>query len=463
MKARGPFWLREGGLFVLAAGTLLLIRGLADRNPYELVLGGASCVLWLGVFLAGFFAARRLALIQPGWISPAPLTAGSGRDLPGERREGAPHLITGLEAPAPWFFRLHFQVRGKLDLAKGRSYDFTAEAAASGDGPVRLAIGFPLSGIFHGTGRCRLRDVFGLFSFPCGAALHRSLPVLPAPFRRKPLLRIDPFSGAEDKQSRSQSDEERYYMREYAPGDRFRDINWKTSERLASLITRISPQTQEKTHVIHIAFRTYGPFSAPSLRALWILDRTKARLILFLRTLREEHPNFIFHIMSAGEERMVQTEEELDAFIRDMAGMPYAPFGAPGGGPAAQAGSVASGAETAGAGELYIFSTSYDTALPALILSRGDAPSYLYLTVPRRATGTFLSGGKTPAGREAPSGREAPHGGLPGESALYIRDILKEAFIPAPGFLSCRKVPVQAASPVPRRGGLDIEYAELRL
>jgi hypothetical protein len=397
---------------VLAAGLAVLVRGLAYRNPYELVLAGMGLSVWLWLFFTGWTCSRRLARLAPGWQAPLPLAAGAG---------GEAHIITGLDAALPYFFRLHFVVRGEFSPARGKRFLVSAEVSG-GEGAAALNLVFPLSGVFQGRGLCRLRDVFGFFSFPCGTVLHRSLNVRPAPFHRRPSLRIDPFSGAEDKQSRSQTDEERYYMREYAPGDRFRDINWKTSERLSTLITRISPHTQEKTRLVRVALRNHGPAPAP-LSSLWLLDRTKARLMVFLRTLREEHANFIFHITTARDERFVESEEDMEAFFDDLAGMSFAP-----------------GASAAPPGELYIFSTACDTGLAAFLASR-DAPSYLYITMP---------------------GRFRPRAGRDEIAALRVSGILQEGFIPLWGFSGGRKAAGITSVPRPGRGGLEITYAEIR-
>jgi hypothetical protein len=416
-----PACFKAGGLFVLLAGLGICIRGLAYRDPYQIVLAGLALALWLALFLAGLFGSKRLELLVPGWLAPVPLAAGGGG--------GAAHTITGLDAKVPYFFRLHFIVRG--NFSSGAGSRFLVSSEVSGGGPeARLSLNFPMSGIFHGQGLCRLRDVFGFFSFPCGPVLHRSLPVQPAPHRKKPLLRIDPFSGSEDRQSRSQTDEERYYMREYAPGDRFRDINWKTSERLATLITRISPHTQEKTKLIYLAFRNYGP--GKGLLASWLLDRTKARLAVFLRTLKEEHPEFIFHISTAGGERTVQSTEEVEAFLDELAGMDFQP---------AAAGFSAEDADKA---ELYLFSTSCDMALASLLASRGESLSHLFITVP------------------------AWRGG--GEKVVFrARNIFAEGFLPVSGFSPPGRWFRRGGNgddfpvPVPGKGSLEITYAEVRL
>ena len=95
-------------------------------------------------------------------------------------------------------------------------------------------------------------------------------------------------------------------MREYAPGDRFRDINWKSSERIDTLITRISPDNQEKVSRLEVYFRNFGPAgekgkSRAALKDLWLLDRAKARLAQFLRTVKEEHASFVFHVLTAQD------------------------------------------------------------------------------------------------------------------------------------------------------------------
>ncbi|MDR1179859.1 MAG: DUF58 domain-containing protein [Spirochaetales bacterium] len=437
---------KAGGLFVFLAALGIGIRGLAYRDPYGIVLAGIALVVWLALFFAGFFGSRRLASLTPGWLAPLPLVAGGG---------GTAHVITGLEAGVPYFFRLHFVVRGNFSPGLGSRFFVSAEAGGGGS-ETSLSLNFPMSGIFHGRGGCRLRDVFGFFSFPCGPVLHRSLPVQPAPWHKKAVLRVDPFSGAEDKQSRSQTDEERYYMREYSPGDRFRDINWKSSERLATLITRISPHTREKTKLVYLAFRNYG--QGKGLFSFWLLDRTKARLALFLRTLKAEHPEFIFHISAAGGQWMVESEEEIESFLDELAGMGFQPPDAGlGAGADSEADSAGGSGGTAGS-ELYVFSTSCDAALASVLASRGERISHLFVTVPAergsRDTAVFRLGsvfteGFFPVSGFFPCGCAPWRGPLRG-GALRVDRLRRAA---AGGF------PV----PVPAKGSLEITYAEVRL
>jgi hypothetical protein len=336
------------------------------------------------------------------------------------------------------------RIRGRFDLGGGRRIDVREDFRLEEDGTGDFRIRFPLSGVFHASGRLIVRDVFGLFAFAAGTEVHRSFPVLPAPHGRKPRLRVDAFSGTEDKQNRRSADEERYHMREYAPGDRYRDINWKTSNRLAALVTRISPFAQEKTRLVRVDFRPYGPASRPPLAALWTLDRVKARLLVFLRTLRDEHPEFVFQVRTAAGEREIASPEELEAYAADLAGMSFSAA------PAADAlsdGAAAGESPGLSGGELFLFSTACDTFLPVFLASRGDRPTHLYMTLPSR------------------------RGGEPGTEPeiLFVRDLFRLGLPGGWGFSAGsprRGRPghpaVLASVPRPLRGAVDASYAETR-
>jgi hypothetical protein len=156
-------------------------------------------------------------------------------------------------------------------------------------------------------------------------------------------------------------------MREYAPGDRFRDINWKSSERIDTLITRISPDNQEKVTRIEVWFRNYGPPRA-SIGDLWLLDRAKARLAWFIRSVKEEKASYIFHIRSATGDWELKEQEQIDDFLEELAVLPFYPV---------QNKDALNQAE--GTGELYVFSTAYDAALPSF-LSMQSRPLTLFLS-----------------------------------------------------------------------------------
>ena len=348
------------GFAVLAICIVILIRSLSARNSYEVVLSSGFLLLLFILGVTGLRKSRKLESLEPGWKPPFPMTANAGEDT----------LITGLDAPVPLFFRLHFIVRGRFFPAGSSGWcPVLAETSVSrGEAAARLPFDFPISGVFQGDGFCRLRDIFGFFSFSCGITQRRTVKVRSAPCYGKK-VHITAQSGAEDKRSKTSSDEERYYMREYTPGDRFRDINWKSSEKIDTLITRISPDNQEKVSRIEVYFRNYGPANRPSLEALWLLDRAKSRLSQFLRSLKEEQASYIFHVHTAGGSREIEDQDDLEAFLEELAGFSFSP-------PQNEA------AVLQGAGELYVFSTACDFGLPGFILACNPRPVSLFMIQP---------------------------------------------------------------------------------
>ncbi|MDR2500950.1 MAG: DUF58 domain-containing protein [Treponema sp.] len=426
-----PFF-TPAGLALILLGPGLLIRSLAGRNAYEIILGAAilGCCLVLG--LSGAWGARRLAALEPGWKPPLPLTANAAAEM----------AVTGLDWPVPWFFRIHFVVKGRFFPSGSRPgcWVYAETSASRGAATALLGLVFPLAGVFQGEGRCRLRDLFGFFSFPCGTAQRRTLTVQSAPCLKK-TFRIDAHAGAEDQRMKSASDMERYYMREYAPGDRFRDINWKSSERIDALITRISPDNQEKVCRIEVYFRNFGPgsrppktsgsgaSSGPSWGDLWLLDRAKARLAQFLRALKEEQASYVFQVRSAQEVWELRGADELEAFLETLAGLPFCPSGNE---------DAFSLALDSSAGPLYVFSTACDAGLPAFLLARQPKPVFLFFIQP-------------------PSGGEARV-----VERLSLSNFPAQGFFPLPQWPRFRSSRALRPPQLPN-SGITIDYAKVGL
>ncbi|MDR0512856.1 MAG: DUF58 domain-containing protein [Treponema sp.] len=420
------------GALVLVICLLVLVRALAALNAYEIVLSLAALALMGTLFLVGRLAVRRLSALEAVWQIPLPLTASSSRSW----------SVSCQGVNVPHFFRLHFLLRGKF-FPQGCAPSCLVFAETSASGllkshsalPAKLDVSFPLGGVFQGETSCRLRDIFGLFSFPCGLALKQTLNVRSAPIGDQP-LRLDALSGAEDRRSKSSNDEERYYMREYAPGDRFRDINWKSSERINTLITRISPDNQEKVTRIEVVFRNCSPSAkAPALADLWLLDRAKARLVWFLRRVREENGSYIFHIRSIGANWELNSDEEIDMFLEELPSVPFFP-------PPSEANTL-----PPSNGEVYIFSTTCDSALQAFISSLSGRPFSLFLAQSANPKKSVLQ--KLKAGSESE----------PNAQHLFYRDFLSGCFLPNPRWL---KKP--SANQLHVSGGrVMIDYAETLL
>jgi hypothetical protein len=389
MPARFRLIFTPAGGVVLVLSIIILVRSLLARNSYEILLSSAALLFLLVTGIIGAWKARKLEALEPGWKPPSPMTANAGGET----------LISGLDVNVPLFFRLHFIVRGRFfpgggggapsGASSGRAFAgkgflvrlkkltglnslgcpaFAETSVSRGQDAAQFVWDFPMSGVFQGEGYCRLRDIFGFFSFACGQRQKRTIKVRSSPCFGKEYL-INAQSGAEDRRNKHSTNEERYYMREYTPGDRFRDINWKSSEKIDALITRISPDNQEKVTRIDVYFRNFSKEKIPSLESLWLLDRAKARLSHFLRSLKEQQPSFVFDVKTAQGRWEIEDKDDLDVFLEELAGLSFSPL-------------QNETASAVAAGDLYVFSTACDYGLPHFVLASAPRPVTLFLVQP---------------------------------------------------------------------------------
>jgi hypothetical protein len=356
------------GSLLLAGSILLLATGLARRNPYALFLGLLALAV-LGVLAA---AGR----IQAGRAARAPLTWDSSATLTARSRDQTQSLH-GDPAPLLPFYRHHFRLSGTLTVGRGaslwivRDVSFASGRALAGAvQPIPLHV--PLCGPLTCRGRFAVRDLFGLTRSRYGetpeqGAEERRMTVQPASWSLGAMPPIDPSVGLEEKSHRRTSDEERYYMREYMPGDRFRDINWKVSSRLNELITRISPLTQERTTVVEVAFRNFREPAPETVESLAHLNVLKSWLVSFLRRMKSDHPEVQFRVQSAAGIQLLVSDEEVDRFAWELAGEFFAREG----------GTARMEAAT---GELFVFSTPFDRGLARFLADASHARVHLFRT-----------------------------------------------------------------------------------
>ena len=419
-KSFKMFFTPFGGAFLIVS-LVMLIRSLLSRNYYEILLSSAALLLLLALGITGLWKSNKLKIMEYGWKIPYPMTA----CLAGETT-----IVSGMETSIPLFFRLHFQVRGRFfpgGCSGGKFHDkgcpVLAETSVSrGESSAWINLNFPMSGIFNGSGFCQLCDIFGFYSFACGVSQQRNVKVRSSPGYWDNFY-VNAQSGAEDRRNRYSTDEERYYMREYTPGDRFRDINWKSSEKIDTLITRISPDNQEKVSQIEIYFRNFGPTNKPSLEALWLLDRAKARLSYFLRSLMEENSSFVFNVHTAQNNWEIGNSEELDEFLERLAGETFSP-------------SQNEGTISDGMKDVFIFSTACDTGLIGFINACNPRNVNLFIVQPDKI-----------------------HDKNEKTEIFYKRDFYRYGIIPYPHFLTYKKIfPLGAYT-----NRIEIVYAETKL
>ncbi|MCL2211591.1 MAG: DUF58 domain-containing protein [Treponema sp.] len=363
---RERFFFTPAGAAFFIFALIILIRSLFNRNSYEIVLSCAALLLLLFAGIIGFWKSRKAVTMEGAWKPPFPMTAQTGSEYE--------TLITGLDISAPIFFRLHYIIQGNFFPcgSKNGCYVYAETSVPRGKTSAQMPLDFAMSGIFRAEGHCRLRDIFGFFSFKCGQVQHRAVNVRCAPcFGKK--IHINAQSGAEDRRNKSSTDVERYYMREYAPGDRLRDINWKSSDKLDTLITRISTDNQEKISKLEIYFRNFSAWK--SLEGLWLLDRAKARLSYFLRSIKEQNSSFVFDVRAAQGNWEIEDDEDLDLFLEELAALSFLP-------PVNETVQTVSGSGAEKKGDIYVFSTACDSGLQSYLLACNHRPVTLFLLQP---------------------------------------------------------------------------------
>jgi hypothetical protein len=437
--------LTGAGTVLAAAAFYLAGRGLAQANPYAVFLALLAAVVLGLLVLAGRLQAAALARRQFHWDCSAPLAA---------RRPGTEQSIHGPDVRLLPFYRLQFRFAGRLDVGRGAGLRVVRQVSFSASGVHPLPLNLPLCGELSARGRFCVRDVFGLTRARFGEEPERTLTVLPAWLAPDVPPLVEPAGGFEEKSQRRSSEEEKYFMREYQPGDRFRDINWKVSSRLQELITRISPVTQEKTRLLSVELRNYRSGARETLESVLHLDYLKSWLLAFLRGLKKANERLQFRVRSGAGSELLATEEDIERFAGVLATLHFQSD--PG-----------AGAEEPPAGELFIFSTPFDRALGAYLAARPLAQAHVFRTVHARARPAPAAAlpveqaqadaahaggnGQRPPGRTA-AGKAA--GGTPLARTLFPPGgDLSDAFLPGAWIFRRERGPAVPA--LPQAAGLE--------
>jgi hypothetical protein len=360
-----PFTL--AGSLLLIAALYLLGRSLAQDNPYGVLLALAALLVLSALAVTARLQANlyRRRQVHWHWDSSTALYA---------RRAGLSQaLITEALRTLP-FFRIHFALKGPLRVGRNASLHIQQEIAFAEGGRQPINLYFPLCGLFACTARFAVRDIFGLSRARFGDEMARNLAVQPASYTQRIVPVPEPSVGFEETSRKRSSDEEKYYMREYLPGDRFRDINWKVSSRLDELITRISPVTQEKTTILPVILRNFRDRDGESVESIVHLNVIKSWLMAFLRIMKQEHPEMQFRLSAGSGSWLLRSDEDIERFGWELPGM----FFQRDTGPIFQ-----SSPEE----ELFIFSTAFDRGLPAFLSSQAQARQYIFRTCTAEAGG----------------------------------------------------------------------------
>ena len=346
------------GTALAAAAVYLLGSAFASGSPHEFLLSVTGFLVLLVLAGLGRLQAYRFKLVEFEWDSSAPL---------GAREYGAQHRLRTRAAKSWLFYRIHLRIAWRLQAGRRAVLRGYREAATSG-GEAAIGLWFPCSGLLHMTGRLTVRDVFGLTRAQIRPPERRTLVVRPGLLAEQATPPVEISTGFDTTQRAQTSDEEQYFMREYIPGDRLKDINWKATSRLGELITRISPITQEQTQELHIVLRRYRRRGGETLAAVMHLDFIKSWLLTFLRVVKQHHPEYVFVVDSGGESHRIDTPDEIERLARRLAELPLT--------------SELPAAGNAQPRELFIFSTVFDEDLPRFVERSGAQYVNVFRTIP---------------------------------------------------------------------------------
>lgn len=425
-----PFTVAGSILFVLTV--YLLGHSVVARNAYGLAISIAALFALFLLALLGRWQAERLAKAEASWDFSAPLYARTAGKQP----------VVQLSGPNPrMYYRLHVVLRGRLVAGRKARLSFYRNLASETAEHVELPLFFPLCGRLEFRTEFYIGDVFGLTRARFGTRQIFALPVQPAPFAGSQIPPIQAAGGDRETSRTKQPDEERYYQREYVPGDRFRDINWKASSRLTQLYTRTSPITQEQTQIITVHFRHYlaasGKHPGESLESIAQLNVLKSWLIAYLFRVKQDHPEFHFRVVTGRGVSMLETEEDIHEMARLLSDLHLEAESAL---PAANPVEASSGREDQDQRDRdsTVFSTACDEGLSAFLQTRTRGQTTVYRTVfgPKPVR-------RPPGGGFAATPQPKPEAKLPPPNIIRFSMLGKEFFPTLSSLFPTQYIPVR--------------------
>jgi len=156
-------------------------------------------------------------------------------------------------------------------------------------------------------------------------------------------------------------------MREYIPGDRLRDINWKASSRIRELFARVSPDTHEQSRILTIYLRNFAEPQEISVEALAHSAYIGGWLIAFLRTSLREESDLTLRVMTARGAFTCADEEAVEKLSWELADLWLDPE--PVGLPLEHS-----------ADQVIVFSTPFDTGFDRFATRLGRTTIHLFTT-----------------------------------------------------------------------------------
>ena len=170
------------------------------------------------------------------------------------------------------FLRYSMIVKGRAVTAGNINTFFSRRYRSDNKGLFDFSFYFPYPGTVSGKVTLYIEDIFSLIRINVFNENLKDFTVVPG---IKNDVVTDNKVLVKDiiiKQRKYDNDIEKYLMREYVPGDLYRDINWKSSSRIDKLFTRISPGGKEESNILTFIYLSGSPELGRAYKKNAIID-----------------------------------------------------------------------------------------------------------------------------------------------------------------------------------------------
>ncbi|MEW5814844.1 MAG: hypothetical protein AB1798_05535, partial [Spirochaetota bacterium] len=196
------------GSILFFAALYLFVLSLTIKNPYGTLLSALALIVLILFGILCRIQAIRFGNSNIHWESTVDIYAGR---MDNEQVLHLPDYKTF------FFFRLHFRIGGKITVGNNAYLLAVKEEATPGGENLAIGLYSPFCGVYDATGTITIRDIFRLSRGMCTGEYKKQLHIKPAPFPDSRELSIHVTGGLDSKNRQKNSDEEKYYMREYIP------------------------------------------------------------------------------------------------------------------------------------------------------------------------------------------------------------------------------------------------------
>lgn len=297
------------GTVVLIAAVLLLGTGLMFSDILAVSIGTLAFAFCLLLSVAVF--------LQPADRLKNLLNWNSGANLIAQRVNTSHNAALHTWKPPP-FLRLHISIGAWLQIGRLKLYYFHRDysfyhSSPHAAGNLPLEICPPVPGRLKMRGEFYLSDMFGI-THRSLVSERRSARVLPPAENMSDITIIPNNRSEDDVQPQKKSESEKIFIRDYQAGDLARDINWKASGRIHKLLTRIPPESESQSRVVHATI-----IADVSDSGFMELAYLKSLLRGFIEVQLNADTMFRIWLNDQKYEVMGQDDDALPAFLRSLA------------------------------------------------------------------------------------------------------------------------------------------------